>query len=101
MKTVIFILRQKKVKTPVVILIVIWETETNPHSNVHKPPHVLPMSNEHKLAMAPKRLISENREFSENASDSEPQLSNRGSTRITPGDELPDVLMDGNMSSNK
>ncbi|MPC83483.1 hypothetical protein E2C01_078195 [Portunus trituberculatus] len=34
----------KKVKTPVLILIVIWETETNPHSDVHKP-HVLPSSN--------------------------------------------------------
>ncbi|MPC66463.1 hypothetical protein E2C01_060611 [Portunus trituberculatus] len=40
MKTVIFLLIQKKVKIPVVILIVIWETETNPHSDVHKPPHV-------------------------------------------------------------
>ncbi|MPC51047.1 hypothetical protein E2C01_044884 [Portunus trituberculatus] len=39
-----FLLRQKKVKTPVVILIVIWETETNPHSDVHKP-RVLPSSN--------------------------------------------------------
>ncbi|MPC48182.1 hypothetical protein E2C01_041950 [Portunus trituberculatus] len=37
-----FLLRLKKVKTPVMILIVIWETETNPHSDVHKP-HVLPM----------------------------------------------------------
>ncbi|MPC65284.1 hypothetical protein E2C01_059417 [Portunus trituberculatus] len=37
--------RQKKVKTPLVILIVIWETETNPHSDVHNPPHVLPTSN--------------------------------------------------------
>ncbi|MPC26450.1 Proton-coupled amino acid transporter 4 [Portunus trituberculatus] len=36
--------RQKKVKTPVAILIVIWETETNPRSDVHKP-HVLPSSN--------------------------------------------------------
>ncbi|MPC51485.1 hypothetical protein E2C01_045331 [Portunus trituberculatus] len=40
-----FLLRQKKVKTPVVILIVIWETETNPQSNIHKPPYVLPTSN--------------------------------------------------------
>ncbi|MPC40841.1 hypothetical protein E2C01_034415 [Portunus trituberculatus] len=31
---------QKKVKTPVVILIVIWETETNPHIDVHKPSHI-------------------------------------------------------------
>ncbi|MPC42729.1 hypothetical protein E2C01_036358 [Portunus trituberculatus] len=31
---------QKEVKTPLVILIVIWETETNSHSDVHKPPHV-------------------------------------------------------------
>ncbi|MPC96481.1 hypothetical protein E2C01_091743 [Portunus trituberculatus] len=46
MKTVtFFLLRQKKVKTPVVIVIVIWETETKPHSDVHKPPHVLPSSN--------------------------------------------------------
>ncbi|MPC83872.1 hypothetical protein E2C01_078593 [Portunus trituberculatus] len=44
MKIVIFLLRQKKVKTPVVILIVIWETDTNPHSDVHKP-HVLPTNN--------------------------------------------------------
>ncbi|MPC82939.1 hypothetical protein E2C01_077628 [Portunus trituberculatus] len=44
MKTVIFLLREKKVKTSVVILIVIWETETNPHSDVHKP-HVFPLSN--------------------------------------------------------
>ncbi|MPC14619.1 hypothetical protein E2C01_007387 [Portunus trituberculatus] len=36
---------RKKVKTPVVILIVIWQTETNPHSDIHKPPHVLPTSN--------------------------------------------------------
>ncbi|MPC73162.1 hypothetical protein E2C01_067480 [Portunus trituberculatus] len=43
MKTVIFLLRQKKVKPPVVILIVIWETETNLYSDVHKP-HVLPSS---------------------------------------------------------
>ncbi|MPC51992.1 hypothetical protein E2C01_045850 [Portunus trituberculatus] len=35
----------KKVKTPVVILIVIWEIETNPYSDVHKPPHILPSSN--------------------------------------------------------
>ncbi|MPC79579.1 hypothetical protein E2C01_074114 [Portunus trituberculatus] len=35
----------KNVKPPVVILIVIWETETNPHSDVHKPPHILPLSN--------------------------------------------------------
>ncbi|MPC77452.1 hypothetical protein E2C01_071905 [Portunus trituberculatus] len=33
-------LSDKKVKTPVVILIVIWETETNPHSDVHKPSHI-------------------------------------------------------------
>ncbi|MPC64153.1 hypothetical protein E2C01_058265 [Portunus trituberculatus] len=33
-----FLLRQKKVKTPIMILIVIWET--NPHSDVHKPPHI-------------------------------------------------------------
>ncbi|MPC56531.1 hypothetical protein E2C01_050493 [Portunus trituberculatus] len=45
MKTVIFLLREKKVKTPVVILIVIWEKETNPHSDIHKPPHILPSSN--------------------------------------------------------
>ncbi|MPC40020.1 hypothetical protein E2C01_033575 [Portunus trituberculatus] len=37
-------MKKKKLKTPVVILIEIWETETNPHSNVHRP-HVLPSSN--------------------------------------------------------
>ncbi|MPC92823.1 hypothetical protein E2C01_087933 [Portunus trituberculatus] len=45
MKTVIFFIETEESETPVVIPIEIWETETNPHSDVHKPSHVLPLSN--------------------------------------------------------
>lgn len=44
--------------------------------------------------MAPKRLI-----IGENKP--QPQLSTSGFTGITPGDELSDVFMDGDLSSNE
>ncbi|MPC68219.1 hypothetical protein E2C01_062415 [Portunus trituberculatus] len=50
--------------------------------------------------MAPMSFISgENKESSETASVSEPQPSTSGFTGISPGDKLPDVFMDGDLSS--
>ncbi|MPC60126.1 hypothetical protein E2C01_054163 [Portunus trituberculatus] len=51
--------------------------------------------------MAPKRLITdENREFSESTSASEPQPSTSRFMGNTPGEELPDIFMDSDLSSD-